>query len=60
MGGRKEDNMTKLTPMKAIREKCLDCCSRQTKEVRNCVITSCPLWSYRTGHRPKAEETTTQ
>lgn len=41
-----------LTPIKSIRAKCLDCCCGQKSEVRNCVITNCPLYPYRMGHRP--------
>ena len=48
--------MAKLTPMKAIRKKCLECSSGQPKEVRLCPIEKCPLYEYRTGHRPKGEE----
>lgn len=44
--------MTKLTPMKAIRKKCLDCCAGQIVEVRECMIKNCPLWRYRMGKRP--------
>ena len=43
----------KITPMKAIRKKCLDCCCGNPNEVRACHITRCPLWVYRSGHRPK-------
>ncbi len=32
---------------KAIREKCLDCCCGQEKEVRICMIKKCSLWPYR-------------
>ncbi len=42
-----------LTPMKAIRAKCLDCSCGQVKEIRECRITSCALWPYRMGKRPK-------
>lgn len=45
--------MTKLTPMKAIRSKCLDCCCGQAKEVRLCTVDTCPLFPFRMGHRPK-------
>lgn len=47
----------KLTPLKAIREKCLDCSGDQSKEVRNCPIESCTLWPYRFGKRPKTSNT---
>ena len=50
----------KLTPIKAIRAKCLDCCGGQPKEVRLCSIEKCPLYQYRMGHRPKAEKTPTE
>ena len=43
----------KLTPIKAIRAKCIDCCAGQPKEVRLCSIEKCPLHPYRMGHRPK-------
>lgn len=43
----------KLTPLKAIRRKCLDCCAGQEKEVKLCPIEDCPLHAYRTGHVPE-------
>ena len=45
--------MKPTTPMKAIRLKCLDCCAGQLLEINRCHIEKCPLWKYRTGHRPK-------
>lgn len=50
--------MAKLTPMKAIRKKCLECCNGQVKEVKLCTIKKCALYVYRSGHRPKGEEVT--
>lgn len=41
-----------LTPMKAIRAKCLDCCCWQQQEVRLCPATYCPLHPYRMGKNP--------
>ena len=41
-----------MTPLKAIREKCLDCCADQPGEVRACPSEKCPLWPYRMGHNP--------
>lgn len=52
--------MKKLTPLKAIRKKCLDCCGGQTKEVTLCSIKTCALHPYKSGHRPKDEEVTTK
>ena len=50
----------KLTPMRAIRAKCLDCSCGNTAEVRECVIKDCALYPYRMGHRPKAEDLPTE
>ena len=44
--------MAYLTPIKAIRAKCLDCTCQQPKEVRLCTVTACALWPYRMGRRP--------
>ena len=48
----------KLTPIKAIRKKCLDCCSGSSVEVKECTVNKCPLYAYRFGKRPKVEEVT--
>lgn len=48
----------KLTPMKAIRAKCLDCCAGSNREVRLCNIPQCPLFPYRFGKRPAAGKNT--
>lgn len=42
----------RLTPMKAIRAKCLDCCCYNPNEVSLCPIMDCPLRPYRFGHNP--------
>lgn len=41
-----------LSPLKAIRAKCLDCVAKQPQEVRLCPSENCPLWLYRMGHNP--------
>ena len=41
------------TPLKAIREKCLDCTCNQHKEVRECTVPDCALYPYRMGKRPE-------
>lgn len=41
-----------LTPIKAIRAKCLDCCCDHPREVRLCQCDVCPLWGYRMCVRP--------
>lgn len=44
-----------MTPIKAIRAKCLDCSANQIVEVRECHIKNCSLWPYRMGKRPDVE-----
>ena len=44
-----------LTPLKAIRAKCLDCCCGQWYEVKMCTIDWCPLYEYRFGHDPNLQ-----
>lgn len=39
-------------PLKAIREKCLDCCCGNASEVRKCVAVDCPLWPFRMSTNP--------
>ena len=48
--------MKLLTPIKSIRQKCLDCCAFQKKEVALCAAVNCPLHPYRFGHRPTCEK----
>lgn len=45
----------KITPMRAIRAKCIECSNGQRNEVRLCTVKTCALYPYRTGHRPKAD-----
>ena len=44
--------MKKLSPLKAIRAKCLDCSVYQYSEISNCNISDCPLYPYRMGKNP--------
>ncbi len=41
-----------LSPLKAIRAKCLDCCCDQSKEVQLCPCDDCPLYPFRSGRDP--------
>lgn len=50
-GGGK-DGKKRLTPMKAIRKKCLDCSNGQFNKVKGCPIEKCPLYYFRLGHNP--------
>jgi hypothetical protein len=45
-------NFRGRNPMRAIRDKCLDCCCGSASEVRKCVATDCPLWPFRLGTNP--------
>lgn len=45
----------KLTPIRAIRLKCLDCCGT-ANEIKLCTCKTCSLYPYRFGKRPKGEE----
>lgn len=40
---------TKTSMSKAIKEKCLDCCCGNRKEIETCQITRCALWLWRFG-----------
>jgi hypothetical protein len=41
-----------LTPVQAIRAKCIDCSGGQRAEVRLCPIAECPLYPFRMGRNP--------
>ena len=41
-----------MTPLKAIRQKCLDCCCGQANEVKKCLCTDCTLHPFRMGKNP--------
>lgn len=42
----------RISPLKAIRLKCLDCCCGSSNEVKLCTLTRCPLYPFREGHNP--------
>jgi hypothetical protein len=39
-------------PLKALRERCLDCCCGSASEVRKCVSVDCPSWPFRMSTNP--------
>ena len=47
-----EEDQKILTPLSAIRAKCIDCSTGSMKEVRECVMLDCPLYPYRLGKSP--------
>ena len=49
-----------ISPLKAIRAKCLDCCCFQSSEVRLCPNKDCPLWYFRFGKNKTRKPTKSQ
>lgn len=43
------------TPLRAIRDKCLECSGGNKQEVQECVIAHCPLYPFRMGVDPQAQ-----
>ena len=46
----------KVSPLRALRLKCLDCCNDSAQEVRLCTAVDCPSWPFRIGKNPWASE----
>ena len=47
-----QENQEKKSPIKAIREKCIDCCGGSVYEVKLCPVTKCALHPFRFGKNP--------
>lgn len=43
---------TRVSPLRALRLKCLDCCNSSAQEVRLCTAVDCPSWPFRMGRNP--------
>jgi hypothetical protein len=43
---------SRRSPLRSIREKCIDCCAGNKAEVARFEIQSCALWPFRMGHNP--------
>jgi hypothetical protein len=43
---------TKMSALKAIRLRCLDCCVESAHEVALCPAVKCASWPFRLGHNP--------
>ena len=41
-----------ISPVEAIRRKCLDCSGHQPAEVKLCEAVTCPIWPFRAGRHP--------
>ena len=48
-----------MTPMKAIRLKCLECSNGSSKEIKLCPMDDCPLYDFRLGKNPNIKRTYT-
>lgn len=44
-----------ITPLRAIRAKCLDCCCGSPAEVSDCPCVDCSLWAFRFGKNPNVK-----
>lgn len=42
-----------LTPLRAIRKKCMECTCNAPTDIAKCTVTDCTLWPYRLGKRPR-------
>lgn len=42
----------RVSPIKAIRLKCLDCSCGSSNEVKQCPVVKCPLYPFREGRDP--------
>ena len=41
-----------MSPLKALRLRCIDCCAGSSLEARLCTAVSCPSWPFRLGRNP--------
>ena len=46
------ESKVQTSPVKVIREKCLDCCCGSQHEVKLCTAVRCPLHPWRMGKNP--------
>lgn len=42
----------RVSPLRALRLKCLDCCNGSAQQVRLCNAVDCPSWPFRMGKNP--------
>jgi hypothetical protein len=43
---------SRVSPLRALRMKCLDCCNGSAQEVRLCTDVDCPNWPFRMSRNP--------
>ena len=46
----------RISPLKAIRLKCLDCTGGEVLQIKTCPAIDCPLWKFRLGIHPFTEK----
>lgn len=49
-----------LTPIQAIKRKCLECSNGQYHEIKGCIVNACPLYPFRTGEKHIRKEDNTE
>lgn len=47
--------LSRMSPLKALRLHCIDCCSGSMHEVKICAFKTCPAWPFRLGTNPWLE-----
>ncbi len=52
MGDLEQLGHARVSPLRALRLKCLDCCNGSAREVRLCTAVDCPSWPSRMGKNP--------
>lgn len=48
-----------ISPIRAIRAKCLECSNGRSNEVKLCPVERCPLYPLRFGHNPNKQRALT-
>lgn len=48
--------MRGMTPLRAIKLRCLDCCAGDSKMVKVCPCDDCPLYLFRFGKNPNLSD----
>ena len=46
----------RMSPLAALRARCVDCCVGSVSKVRKCVAVNCPAWPFRIGKNPWLEK----
>jgi hypothetical protein len=52
MGELEQLGHARMSPLRALRLKCLDCCNGSAQEIQLCTAVDCPSWPFRMGRNP--------